>query len=253
MRDKYTEINSQTWDKWVSDGNEWTKPISHQQFVAAQNGDWQMLLTPCRPVPREWFGELRGKRVLGLASGGGQQMPVFAAQGAICTVFDNSAAQLATEREIAARERYQIEIIKGDMTQPLPFADNSFDLIFHPVSNCYIEDVYPLWRECYRVLAAGGALLAGMDNGLSFLVDEEDELHIVNKLPFNPLRDYDERQLADLLARDYGLQFSHTLEEQIGGQLKAGLRLTDVYEDYDNCGVLREYAPAFWATRAIKE
>ena len=45
----------------------------------------------------------------------------------------------------------------------------------------------------------------------------------------------------------------HTFEEQIGGQLRAGFMLTDVYEDTDGFGILHEYnIPTFWATRAVK-
>jgi len=51
-----------------------------------------------------------------------------------------------------------------------------------------------------------------------------------------------------------GIQFSHSLEEQLGGQLKAGLVLTDSYEDRDRegSGILREYTSQYIATRAIK-
>jgi hypothetical protein len=50
-----------------------------------------------------------------------------------------------------------------------------------------------------------------------------------------------------------GVQFSHTMEEQIGGQLKAGFILTDLYEDTDRDGLLHEYnIPQYVATRAIK-
>ena len=84
----YTDINAETIDRWVENGWEWGVPISQEQFRAAVSGDWQMLLTPVKPVPREWFPPLRGTKVLGLASGGGQQMPIFAAQGAECTVLD---------------------------------------------------------------------------------------------------------------------------------------------------------------------
>ena len=73
--------------------------------------------------------------------------------------------QLESERMVAEREGYSIQIVRGDMTKPLPFPDGQFDVIFHPVSNCYIEDVYQVWRECYRILKPGGILLAGMDNG----------------------------------------------------------------------------------------
>ena len=84
----YTEINSKTIDKWVGDGWEWGRPVSHEDFERAKAGEWEVVLTPTKPVPREWFGELKGARVLGLACGGGQQMPIFAALGAKCTVLD---------------------------------------------------------------------------------------------------------------------------------------------------------------------
>ena len=98
-------------------------------------------------------------------------MPIFAALGAVCTVLDYSDAQLANEKMVAEREKYNIEIIKADMTKPLPFADSSFDLIFHPVSNCYIQDVIPVWKECFRVLRQNGLLLAGLDNGINYVFD----------------------------------------------------------------------------------
>jgi len=51
------------------------------------------------------------------------------------------------------------------------------------------------------------------------------------------------------------LEFSHTLEDQIGGQLDAGLLLTDFFEDgYDKeeNDLLTNYMPTFIATRATK-
>ena len=97
-------------------------------------------MTPTKPVPRDWFGLLKGKKVLGLASGGGQQMPIFSALGAKCTVLDYSLKQIESEKMVSEREGYQIRIIQGDMTKLLPFEDEEFDLIFHPVSNCYVEE-----------------------------------------------------------------------------------------------------------------
>lgn len=64
---------------------------------------------------------------------------MFSKLGADCTIFDYSDRQLAAERMVAEREGYSVEIVKGDMTKTLPFADESFDLIFHPVSNCYVD------------------------------------------------------------------------------------------------------------------
>ena len=247
----YTDINAETIDRWVENGWEWGVPISQEQFRAAVSGDWQMLLTPVKPVPREWFPPLRGTKVLGLASGGGQQMPIFAAQGAECTVLDYSERQLESERMVAAREGYAIEIVRADMTKPLPFPDASFDLIFHPVSNCYIEDVQHVWDECFRILRPGGLLMAGLDNGFNFLFGGEDEQEIRYSLPFNPLRD--PKLMEELRQTDSGVQFSHTLEEQIRGQIRAGFRLLDLYEDTNGSGFLHEHGvPTFWATLAQK-
>ena len=247
----YQQINADTIDRWVEEGWEWGKPTSHEAFLAAKNGDWNMLLTPTKPVPKDWFGEIKGKKILGLASGGGQQMPIFAALGGICTVLDYSKQQLESEKMVAEREQYEIEIIRADMTKPLPFLDESFDLIFHPVSNCYVQEVKPIFKECYRILKKGGILLSGLDNGINFIVDEETESKIVHSLPFDPLKNPD--QMAELQKEDSGVQFSHTMEEQIGGQLEAGLILTHLYEDTNGQGFLHEHnIPSFIATRAVK-
>ena len=250
--DNYTDLNAAAIDRWCAAGWEWGRPIGHEDYLRAQKGEWSVLLTPVKPVPKDWFGELAGARVLGLAAGGGQQMPIFAALGAVCTVLDYSEAQLAAERETAEREGYAIEIVRADMSRPLPFDDARFDLIFHPVSNCYIREVEPVWRECHRVLRPGGVLLAGLDNGLNFLVDERDESRIVHRLPFDPLVDPDLRRALE--AEDGGMQLSHTLTEQLGGQLRAGFTLADLYEDTNAGGFLHGMnIPAFWATRAVRE
>ena len=246
----YQDINAKTIDRWVREGWEWGQPIDHETFLRARAGDWSVVLTPTKPVPREWFGDLRGKRVLGLASGGGQQMPIFAAAGAVCTVLDYSEEQLKAERMVAEREGYGIEIVRADMTKPLPFADGAFDFIFHPVSNCYVREVKPIWRECFRVLKAGGYLLSGTDHFVNYLVDEDEE-RIVNRLPFDPLED--PAQMAQLQRDDCGVQFSHTLEEQINGQLEAGFTLLALYEDTNGQGRLHDLnVPTFLAMRSRK-
>ena len=247
---QYQDINAQVIDRWVEEGWEWGVPISHEEFERAKNGCWNVVLTPTKPVPHSWFGDLKGKKVLGLASGGGQQMPIFAALGAECTILDYSPRQLESERLVAQREGYNIRIIRADMTKPLPFEDEEFDLIFHPVSNCYVEQVKPIFRECFRILKHGGIFLAGLGNEVNYLVDE-DEQSIIYSMPFNPLVHEDQRKMLE--DTDSGMQFSHTLEEQIGGQLEAGLVLTHLFSDTNGEGRLHEMGiETYIATRAIK-
>ena len=254
--DDYTKKNSETTDRWIDEGWCWGMPISAEECEKVRQCEWSVVLTPTVAVPKDWFPKLKGKKLLGLASGGGQQMPVFALLGADCTVLDYSDKQLESERMVAERESYKINIVKADMTKPLPFDDSAFDIIFHPVSNCYIEVVHHIWRECFRVLKRGGVLLSGLDNGINFLFKEGDDntepLVISNKLPFNPLKNPEHMKL--LQDEDCGIQFSHSFNEQIGGQLKAGFVITAAYEDYnDTASVLTKYGiPSFWATRAVK-
>ena len=245
----YVEHNSNVIDRWVEEGWEWGQPISHDEYERARSGDWSILLTPTRVVPRDWFPEdLTGLRVLGLASGGGQQMPLLSAAGARCTVLDYSQRQLDSERMVADREGYAIELVRADMTKPLPFADASFDLIVHPVSNCYVREVLPIWHECFRVLAPGGRLLSGLDNGINYVVDDAEE-RIVDGLPFDPVANPRQRERFDI--DEDGMQFSHSFNEQIRGQLQAGFTLLDCYEDTNGTGRLHELGiPSFWATCA---
>ena len=246
----YTDENARIIDQWAKDGWEWARPISHEDFLRAKDGVYTLLLTPVKPVSPQWLGDVAGKSVLGLACGGGQQMPVFAALNAKCTVLDYSKEQLKSEQMVAAREGYPIQIVRADMTRPLPFGDASFDLIFHPVSNCYIENVTALWKECFRVLKKGGVLLCGLDNGLSYAFDD-DEKEIVRSLPFNPLRD--EALYRECAQKNWGIQFSHTVEEQLDGQLRAGFTLTNIGGDTSGSGNLHEHnITTFFITRAVK-
>ena len=102
----YQDINAETIDRWIEAGWEWGVPVDHETCLKARKGQWDVLLTPVKPVPHAWFGDLKGRKLLGLASGGGQQMPIFAALGADCTVLDYSRKQLESERAVAAREGY---------------------------------------------------------------------------------------------------------------------------------------------------
>jgi SAM-dependent methyltransferase len=223
----------------------------------ARRGRWSVLLTEQKPVPREWFpAEMRGLEVLCLASGGGQQGPTFAAAGALVTVLDNSPAQLAQDRLVAEREGLDLQTVEGDMADLSRFSDESFDLVFHPVSNCFASAVRPVWREAFRVLRRGGLLLAGFNNPAIYIFDLQDErqeqLEVKYRLPYTDTESPDEVERARLLAAGQPLEFSHTLEDQIGGQLDAGFRLTALYEDRHRGLRVAEFMPTYVATRAVK-
>lgn len=263
----YVAMNSLQWDKWVSEHCIWTIPISHEKFVSAKSGEYSIYVTPQKPIPKDWLCDVKGHRVLALASAGGQQCPILSAIGADVTVFDNSQKQLDTEKEIAEREGYSINIVKGDMTKPLPFDSESFDLIINPVSNSYIENLHLFWSECFRLLKRKGCLITGFANPDVYMFDllSTSELRVKNKLPFNPLCTLSKDDFAIITQKD-GVQFSHTLEEQMGGQIKSGFVITGFYEDkhptknskgYDTyigaiASKLTTFTAIYYATKSIK-
>ena len=246
----YVEINARAIDRWVENQWEWGQAISHEEYEEASNGKLNVKLTPGKFVPHQWLGDLKNKKILGLASGGGQQMPIFSALGAECTVLDCSKKMLEQEKIVSEREKYHITIVESDMTKVFPFDDEQFDIIFHPISNCYVEEVKPIWKECYRVLKTGGVLLAGFNTDIVYALDSKKQM-IVNTLPFNPLKNPD--HMCQTKRKDDGIQFSHTLEEQINGQLEAGFTLTNLYSDIGRAGNLyRHGITTFVGTRSLK-
>lgn len=249
------ELNRQAWNERANEGDIWSVPVDEATIARARAGDWDVILTPVKPVPRAWFGDLAGRDLLGLASGGGQQMPVLAAAGARVTSFDASDEQLARDQRVAEREGLTIRTVQGYMHDLSVFPDDSFDLIFHPCSNCFAPDIVPVWRECARVLRPGGALLAGFNNPVGYIFDweavERGELVACHPLPYS---DFDlPPDRFEAIVRENGtVEFSHTLTAQIGGQLAAGLQLTAMFEDgWPEETAMSRLFPPFIATRAI--
>lgn len=258
MTDMFDPVahNRAAWDREVNSGNEWTVPVGPDVVARARAGDWSVVLIGYEPTPRDWFpADLAGAAILCLASGGGQQGPVLAAAGADVTVFDNSSGQLARDEEVAAREGLALRTVLGDMRDLTAFADASFDVVFNPVSNVFCPDLAPVWRESFRVLRPGGTLLTGFMNPDIFVfdvaaLDEREEFVVRHKLPFTTL-DLSEAERL----RSYGdgpIEYSHSLTEQIGGQLAAGFVLTHLVEAPHHADATSRYLPGYIATRAIK-
>lgn len=251
-----TEYNREAWDREVKAGNPWTRPVESQVTDAARRGDWQILLTPAKPVPRDWFGVLKGQKVLCLASGGGQQAPVLAAAGAQVVLLDNSPAQLAQDRLVAARDGLDIQLELGRMDDLSRFPDSTFDLIVHPVSNMFVPSIRPVWREAFRTLGARGALLSGFANPVNYLFDPKEvdrgTFIVRHALPYSDLTSLSQEALDEFLKQGEPLEFGHSLDDQIGGQLEAGFAVRGFYEDRWPGHALDKYVPMFMATRAVK-
>lgn len=246
--------NRDAWDRQVQSGkNPWTVPVSPELIARARTGDWSVVLTENKPVPHEWFPPMQGLRILGLACGGGQQGPIFAAAGAEVTIFDNSPAQLARDREVAERDGLNICTVEGDMRDLSIFENESFDFIFHPVSNLFIHEIRPVWKEAHRVLRHSGTLLTGFMNPLMYIFDFEEmdkgNLIVKHTIPYSDIEIYGMERLQK---EDRPAEFGHSLTDQIAGQMDAGFAIIGMYEDHHSQVKISEYIETYIATQAIK-
>lgn len=140
------------------------------------------------------------------------------------------------------------------------FADESFDIIFHPISNLYIPDVNPVWQECYRVLKPNGRLLSSFFNPVVFIGERDkryDEQGIIkpsHTMPYSELSTLSIEQIAQKQARREAFVFGHSLTDLIGGQIKVGFYITGFKEDWQPNPrfVVDNYLPTFLATMAVK-
>jgi SAM-dependent methyltransferase len=230
--------------------------VSHEIIEKARHGEFNILLTENIPVPHRWFPPLQRADVLCLASGGGQQGPVFAALGAEVTVFDNSPGQLKQDQLVAEREALPLKTMEGDAADLSVLANESFDLIFNPVSTVFMPDVRIVWRECARVLRRGGILMTGSMNPIHYIFDlfkaDEGILEVAHSIPYSDVTSLSEEDREEYLSKGLPLEFGHSLTDLLGGQCAAGLVITDLYEDYMLDSPVHNYHASYIATRAIK-
>jgi len=251
----HIEENSRIWDERARNDDIWSIPVTAEVIDLARKGDWSIVLTPTKAVPRNWFPEnLQGKKILCLAGGGGQQGPILAAAGADVTVFDNSRMQLEKDESVARRDNLTIRTVQGNMQDLSVFEDESFDCIVHPWSNGYVDDILPVWKECARVLRRNGLLLSGFGNPIECIFNvrklEQGIFSVEHKIPYADIEHLDDPEIRAVAESD-GYLWSHTLEEQIQGQIEAGFAIVGFYEDTGGTA-LDKYINSSIATKAIK-
>lgn len=257
--DDIYQYNREAWNAQVQRGNRWTVPVSPDVIERARGGRPEIVLTPQKQVPQEWFPALRDCPTLLLASGGGQQSPVMAAAGAQVTVVDLSEEQLKQDQAVADREQLSLRTLRASMDDLSALPAASFDLVIHPCSNAFVPDVRRVWREVARVTRSGGWLLAGFCNPLMFLFDEVEvgkgNLEIRYPIPYADGQHLPADRVQSLREQREPFVFGHSLSDQLGGQLAAGFVLYGMYEDHwgtvgGELAALDAYTPSFIATRS---
>lgn len=179
-----------------------------------------------------WLGpSIQGQSVLCLAAGGGRQGPLYAAAGAAVTVVDLSPAMLELDRAVAAQRGLSLRTIEASMHDLSMLGNETFDLVIHPVSTCYLPDLKPVYAEVARVLRADGLYISQHKQPTSLQSDLQtnDGTYAIRysyfrrePLPALPVANW---------IREAGTQeFIHRWEMIIGEMCRSGFVILDLIE-----------------------
>lgn len=204
--------------------------------------------------PMGWLGgSVAGKRLLCLAAGGGRQSALYATAGADVTVVDLSPAMLELDRQVARRRGLRLRLVQASMDRLDMLADQSFEIVVHPVSTCYLPEVAPVFREVARVLVPDGVYVSQHKSPLSLQASHRRdrashywiEHAYYRDTPVPPPR---EASAATRRLREPGaVEYLHRLEQLIGGICRAGMVIEDFIEPFH---AQPDAAPDSFADRA---
>jgi ubiquinone/menaquinone biosynthesis C-methylase UbiE len=169
------------------------------------------------------FRDVKGKDVLCLASAGGQQSVAFGLLGARVTVFDFCEKQLEMDQQAAAHHGYDITTVVGDMRDLSALATNSFDLVYHAISICFVPDTREVYTGVARVLRPGGIYRVGHINPATYGMEEDawdgEGYRIM------------EPNYHGLVERADAKEYRHSLSDIIMGLVEKGFVLESVDND----------------------
>lgn len=214
------EHNRRAWDAMVRQKQRFARPARDSDFATTLKE-----LDPCG-----WLGDVRGKRCLCLAAGGGRQGPIYAAAGADVTVVDISSAQLELDREVAAERKLDLRTVHTSMDDLSMFRDGEFDLVIQPVSTCYVADIRQTYLAVSRVTRASGIYVSQHKQPISLQTGTQS---VGNQFMLEEpyYRDGPLPPVKGSLHREEGtLEFLHRWDQLIGCLCRAGFVIEDLTE-----------------------
>lgn len=144
--DDIARYNRERWEALVQANALFTRPWLNLEPASAR----------ARLDPANTLGDVRGKDVLVLAGGGGQQSAAFGVLGANVTVVDLTDAQLARDRDAASRYGLDIRTVQGDMRDLSMLPRASFDIVWHPYSLNFVPDCRVVFEQVARTIKKSG-------------------------------------------------------------------------------------------------
>jgi SAM-dependent methyltransferase len=183
--------------------------------------------------------EVSDKKVLCLASGGGQDTVAFGLLGADVTVLDLSDVQLERDRQGALQHGLTTKCIQGDMRDLSDFPDNQFDIVWQVYSINFVPTIEPVFEGVKRILKDGGIYFLQFANPFTMAVDEKwdgkayplDGLYIEGEDLSVRFPDWDvDRPDGTSIRCDSPHEYRHTLGKVFNTMAGNGFKLLGLWE-----------------------
>ncbi|MBT3232677.1 MAG: class I SAM-dependent methyltransferase [Calditrichaeota bacterium] len=225
--DKTALANRRVWEKLVADKCGFTQPFLDLNFEMVHRYTKGEL----SPVPNDLLemyppsllSDVENKKVLCLASGGGQQSAVFGMLGARVTVIDIAKGQLDGDMIAADHYGYEITTIQSDMRDLSELKKDSFDIVWQAPSLAYIPDVRQVYAEVAAVLRSGGIYRVEFTNPATEFVDWKEGDGDGYRITM-PYKDKERHR------RDGAIEFRHHMSDIFNGLVNTGFKIQQVME-----------------------
>lgn len=218
------EKNRRAWDDRVRERKLYAVPALDVDFENPL-----AVVDPCG-----WLGgDVRGKRLLCLAAGGGRHSALYASAGARVTVVDLSPQVLRLDREMAESRGLKMEIIEASMDHMPMLGDGVFEIVIQPVSTCYVPDVGAVYREVARVTAVGGIYVSQHKQPASLQAEQAwaGRGYLLSE-PYNRREPLPPVSSSSLHREAGTAEFLHGWEALIGGLCRSGFVVEDLREPH---------------------
>jgi len=245
--------NQQMWEEEVEAGEHYTIPNldldvdSLKRFADGELLGWDdkkgknnnSLL---KKILQYEYADIKGKKVLCLASGGGQQSAMFSLLGANVTVVDISQGQLDADIKAANHYGYTVKTVLCSMTDLSAFENEYFDIVHQPISICFVPDVALVYKEVFRVLKTGGKYHVDHINPATHPVSYENDMgdgwdgvgfRIASPYVGGPLRT-DEKGNENMVSGEVDGEFRHLFIDIFCKLTEAGFQIKYIWEDERN-------------------
>lgn len=248
------ERNSRAWDLEVNNRHWATLPLSEEKFRDLARQGFPISFTGLRPLPEKWLGDIKGKSVLCLACGGGQQTVLLAARGAKVTSLENSEKQLNSDIDTASLFGLNVHGILGSMDDPGAYPDEKFDIVVLGMGAQFLMSLPEVFSLIQSHLLPHGYFIGSFVNPICYLFDwkryEEGDFVVRHRVPYSDIDAISEEERSDLLGEDSPIEFGHSLEEIFGGLCAVQLAIIDYIEEYDSREKMGEHFPSYFSLLA---